>query len=229
MIISLLLFPVTLYYLSPALIIMGAFEGIITGSFVAFAAMLIGSIFFGRIFCGYICPAGSLQDCAALITDKKPKLGWRNNLKYIIWIVWIAAVIFSFLIHKGAFSLDVFYQTEYGISVTNVYSYVIYYGIVLLFFMPALISGKRASCHYFCWMAPFMVIGSRIGRLLHVKRLRLKWDKDKCMSCGICDKACPMSIDVSRRVKQSEMYDDECILCGECVDKCPKKVISYKF
>ena len=40
LIISLLLFPITIWYMSPYLIIQGAMEGIITGSFVVFTCML---------------------------------------------------------------------------------------------------------------------------------------------------------------------------------------------
>ena len=44
LIISLLLFPITIWYMSPYLIIQGAMEGIISGSFVVFTCMLLGSI-----------------------------------------------------------------------------------------------------------------------------------------------------------------------------------------
>ena len=53
LIISLLLFPITIWYMSPYLIIQGAMEGIITGSFVVFTCMLLGSIFCGRLFCDF--------------------------------------------------------------------------------------------------------------------------------------------------------------------------------
>ncbi|MBR2176297.1 MAG: 4Fe-4S binding protein, partial [Clostridia bacterium] len=75
LVISLLLFPITLYYFSPALIMNGALNGIINGSFIVFALMLILSIPFGRIFCSWLCPAGGLQECAFMINDKRPKQG----------------------------------------------------------------------------------------------------------------------------------------------------------
>ena len=53
LIISMLLFPVTIWYMSPYLIIQGAMEGIVTGSFIVFALMLLGSVLFGRLFCGW--------------------------------------------------------------------------------------------------------------------------------------------------------------------------------
>jgi SAM-dependent methyltransferase len=51
MLVSLLLFPVTLYYFSPVIIIEGAFQGIVTGSFVMFGLQLVASMFPGRAFC----------------------------------------------------------------------------------------------------------------------------------------------------------------------------------
>ena len=48
LIISLLLFPVTMWYMSPYLIIQGAMEGIVTGSFIVFIGTLFGAIFLGR-------------------------------------------------------------------------------------------------------------------------------------------------------------------------------------
>lgn len=226
---ALLLFPVTIYYFSPVLIMQGLTEGIITGSFIVFALMFVAALFFGRAFCGFLCPVGGLQECAMLVNDKPPKQGWKNYIKYIIWIIWITGVILSFIFRKNTLSLNIFYETDYGISVSDIYSYIIYYGIILLVFIPAIIFGKRVFCHYFCWMAPFMVLGSRLGRLLHIKRLELKADKDKCIGCNVCDKVCPMSLKVSKKVEDGKMYDDECILCGACADQCPKKAIIYKF
>lgn len=70
LIISLLLFPITIWYMSPYLIIQGAMEGIVSGSFIVFACMLLGSIFFGRIFCGWLCPMGGMQECLFSVNEK---------------------------------------------------------------------------------------------------------------------------------------------------------------
>ncbi|MFL0268101.1 4Fe-4S binding protein [Candidatus Clostridium radicumherbarum] len=225
---AMLLFPITIYYFSPAIIIQGAMKGIVTGSFIVFAVMLVGSIFFGRLFCGYLCPAGGLQECAIHVNDKSPKQGWKNNIKYVTWLIWIIIIIVCFIFRKQKLTIDFFSMTDHGISIANIKDYVIYYGVVLLFFAPSIVLGKRIMCHYFCWMAPFMIIGSKIGNLLHIKRLRLKADKSACINCHICDKHCPMSLKVAEKVKIGDMYDNECILCGSCIDNCPKKAINYK-
>ena len=226
---SFLLFPITLYYFSPYLIIQGAIEGIITGSFIVFLTMLVTSIFFGRLFCGWICPAGGLQECAIIVKDKRAKGGKLNRIKYFIWAFWIIIII-SISISVGGFKMvDFFYQTTYGISVANPYAFIIYYGVVFLIFGLSLFAGKRSFCHYVCWMAPFMVIGLRIRGILKIPYFHLAVEKEKCIDCKQCTKKCPMSLDVNENVKIDKIQNDECILCLECVDACPKKVISLKF
>ena len=224
---SMLLFPITIYYFSPQLIIVGAVNGIMTGSFIVFLAMLVSSVFLGRLFCGFLCPAGEIQECASLINDKHPKQGWKNKIKYVIWLVWVISVIACFIFRKHELTLNFFYQTDHGVSIANIYDYLTYYGVVFLIFIPSVVFGKRIFCHYFCWMAPFMVIGTKIGNLLHIKRLRLNVDKNACVSCHKCNKLCPMSLNVSEKVQKEAMDDNECILCGACVDNCPRKAISY--
>jgi len=228
LIIAMLLFPITIYYLSPALIIQGAIKGVVTGSFIVFLVMFIGSIFLGRSFCGYLCPAAGIQECAMHVNGKSPKQGWKNNIKYVIWLIWITVIIICLIFSKQKLTVDFFFKTDHGISISNINDYVIYYTVISLIFIPCILFGKRVFCHYFCWMAPFMVIGSKIGDFLHIKRLRLFSDKNVCINCHMCDKHCPMSLKVSEKVKMGKIDDNECILCGACVDNCPKKAIVYK-
>ncbi len=230
LLISLLLFPVTMWYFSPCIIINAALEHVINGSFIVFALMLVFSVFFGRVWCGYLCPSGGLQECALRINDNPAKQSKRDKIKYVIWIIWICAVTVAFLMGKNDVSIDPFYMTDHGISITGIYHYVIYYGVIFLLLIPALIHGRRAACHYICWMAPFMVIGSSIGRFLHLPRLHIEADRDKCVSCGKCSKVCPMGLDVKELAKNGRNANcTECIQCGACIDECPESVLNYRF
>lgn len=226
---SFLLFPIVIFYFSPYLIIVGAREGVITGSFIMFALQFILSFFFGRAFCGYVCPAGGLQECLMLANGKMAKNGNRNLIKYFIWAPWIVAIVFSFIRAGGFSKIGFFFHTANGVSLSGPSSYVIYYGILLLIVAITLSMGKRAFCHCVCWMAPFMVIGTKVSDLLKIPKLRLKSDKDKCTGCKLCTGTCPMSLDVKGMVEDSNMKNAECIMCGECVDVCPQKAIVYMF
>ena len=84
------------------------------------------------------------------------------------------------------------------------------------------------SVHYFCWIAPFMVIGTRIRRFLHLPGLHITVKKENdCVSCGTCNKICPMGIHVSDMIHEGQVNRLECIQCGACIDSCPKNVLSY--
>jgi len=228
LIVSLLLFPITLYYFSPALIINAGLKGIINGSFIVFVLMFFLAVPFGRLFCAYLCPAGGLQECAFLVNEKQPKQGWRNYVKYVIWSIWLSIVIFCYFLKGEIIAVDFLFETENGISVSTIQSYIIYYGIVCLIFIPSVLWGKRVFCHYFCWMAPFMVLGTKFRKLLHLPGIHIKASqKSSCVSCQKCNKACPMGIDVMRETKHGIVSSSECIQCGACVDNCPKNVLSY--
>jgi len=81
-----LLFPVILYYLSPALIIQGASQGIITGSFIIFSLLFVSSLLLGRSFCGWVCPGAGLQEACFRINNKRTRGGKYNSIKYFIWV-----------------------------------------------------------------------------------------------------------------------------------------------
>lgn len=226
---SFLLFPVTLDYFSPYLIIDGASQGIIAGSFITFAILFITALIVGRAWCGWLCPGAGIQECSFTINNKNVKGGKLNWIKYFIWTPWIIIIIILFVLAGGFKKVNPLYMIETGISVSEPSNYFMYFSIIGLFIILAFFFGKRAFCHYFCWMAPFVIISTKIKNLLKVPSLHLVANKTQCKSCGTCDKNCPMSLHVSQMVQEGLMKDTECILCGTCVDNCPNRVIHYSW
>lgn len=227
--ISLLAFPVTLYYLSPYLIIQAGIQGIVSGSFLFFATLFISSLLLGRAYCGWVCPAGGVQACAATVTNKKFKGKRRNYIKYIIWIPWIITIILVFVKAGGVKKIEPLYFTDHGISAVGVPGYMMYFTVVGIILILSFVAGRFSFCHSFCWMAPFMIIGSKIKSTLKYPSLHIEAEKSKCISCNQCTKICPMSLEVTKMVQKNDMNHCECVLCGQCIDVCSKGAIKYRF
>ncbi len=156
------LFPATCYYFSPYLIIMGGSEGIIVGSLLTFSAMFAASLLFGRLFCGWLCPAGGLQELLLGANSRKYNGRKRNLVKYVIWIPWMSIIAFTFIRAGGTTAIDFLYQTYYGISISDTSSVVTFVFFETLIGGVALGLGKRALYHSGCWMVPFMILGRKI-------------------------------------------------------------------
>ena len=223
------LFPVVFYYLSPYLVLMGAAEGVIAGDAIAFAGMFLSSLFLGRAWCGWVCPAGATQELCSRVNGRAFNGRKRNLVKYAIWVPWVAIVVVMFGQAGGIKAVDPLYQTYYGISVQDYTSAIMFAAIAGAIALFALAAGKRAACHAICWMAPFMIIGRKLSNAAHVPALHLEADKSRCVNCKTCTRGCSMSLDVNAMVQAQAMENSECILCGKCVDSCPKKAIHYAF
>ena len=220
------LFPVTINFFSPYLVIKGSFEGIIGGSLMVFLAQFLTSLFFGRAFCGWLCPAGGIGE-ACFAVNSKPVKTKVKFITYLFWILWLSAIAAGFLA-AGVKSADFLYMTENGISVFAPPHYIIYFAVVGLVFILSVTMGKRSFCHRVCWMAPFMILGSKIKNKVNYPSLKLLADREKCISCKACEKVCPMSLPVQKMVEENKTNHTECILCGSCADHCPKGVLKLK-
>lgn len=226
-VVAMLLFPITLYYFSPYLIIVGASEGIVTGSMMVFLLMFISALFLGRGFCGWLCPAGGISECLSHVNSKPAKGGKFDYIKYLIWVPWLLAIAAAVFYAGGLKTLNFFYQTIGGISVARPEAYFIYYGVVGLIVLLSLTTGRRGFCHYVCWMSPFMILGNKLGSVLGIPSLKLVSEASHCIGCKKCTDQCPMSLPVEAMVKAGGIKHSECILCGACIDTCPKHVINF--
>ncbi len=228
-----LTFPLIMNYLSPYVIIEGARMGVVNGSLIMFGLMFVSALFLGRAWCGWVCPAGGMQELIEPVNLKPVRRRHLDWIKWVIWIPWISLIVL--LAHQaGGYSrVDLALMTVNGISVAGtpdrpiVYAYLIYYIVISLFIGLAVIVGRRAGCHSICWMAPFMIIGRWIRNRVPWPSLRLVADPSVCTVCQTCTKNCPMSLDVNGMVQRSAMENTECILCGSCVDGCSRSAIRY--
>jgi polyferredoxin len=235
LIVSFLLFPIFMNYLSPYVIIDGASQGTVNGSLVVFAGMFLSALLLGRLWCGWACPVGGLSEIAFAVNDKTVNTRKTDWIKWAIWIPWLSIIAWMAISAGGYHAINLTLDTQNGISVAGspdrpiLIAYIIYYLVIGLFLLLSVIVGRRAGCHTICWMAPFMILGRKLRNLAPWPSLRLKASPESCGNCKKCTTNCPMSLDVNAMVRQGGMENAECILCGSCVDGCPNHAIRYSF
>lgn len=184
------------------------FTGVFEAATIHYAvAKIFGPLIFGRGWCGYACWTAMVLDFLPYKVSKYPrkKIGWIRYIVFVLSLIFVSAL---FLAHVGNIEKIMFCAFIIG----NILYYAV--GITLAF----IFKDNRAFCKYICPITVFM------KPMSYFSLVRVKCDKNKCVSCGKCKKVCPMDVDVTDNSRKRKNGTD-CILCFECVKACPKKAL----
>ena len=184
------------------------FTGVFEAATIHYAvAKIFGPLLFGRGWCGYACWTAMVLDFLPYKVPAGPrrKIGW---IRYVTFAVSLAFVGALFLTHAGNMERIMFWAFLIG----NILYYAA--GIALAF----LFKDNRAFCKYICPITVFL------KPMSYFSLMRVKCDREKCISCGKCKKVCPMDVDVTDNSRKRK-NGTECILCMECVKNCPKNAL----
>lgn len=206
----------------------GAKNPIELSSFVTVLIFLCAyTVLFGRFFCGYACPFGTLGDlirelylyiCKKL--KKKPIIipqSIQKYLSYLKYVILFVIVLLCFLGVYGSMSgwspWDVFSMLTSG---NFKLSHYILGGILLLVIMIGMAFADRFFCRFLCPM------GAVFSILPVLPFFTVRRDKEKCIKgCKACQKVCPSNLELVYTKTQNQNGD--CFQCGKCLDICPKK------
>lgn len=184
------------------------FLGVFQAAVIHYAvAKIAGPVLFGRGWCGYACWTAMILD---LLPFKKPQ-GPRKKIGFIRHLVFLGSLLFVtalFLYQVPETGQIMFYSFIAG----NIAYYAV--GIFLAF----LFKDNRAFCKYICPVTVFLKPAS------YFALLRVKVDKNRCVSCGRCKKVCPMNVDMTDPSRKRR-NGTECILCFQCIEECPEKCL----
>lgn len=184
------------------------FTGVFEAATIHYAvAKIFGPLIFGRGWCGYACWTAMVLDFLPYKVPQQPrkKIGF---IRYITFAVSFVFVTTLFLCNVGNMEHIMFWSFLIG----NILYYAV--GIALAF----VFKDNRAFCKYICPITVFL------KPMSYFSLLRIKCDKEKCISCGKCKKVCPMNVDMIDNSRK-RLNGTECILCFECVKNCPKKAL----
>jgi ferredoxin-type protein NapH len=219
------LYPPYHLFLSPVLPVAAARAGVIPASLVIYSLLFVSSLVLGRAFCAWLCPGAALQEgCTHVVTRRASGRGYW--VKYTIAGLWGAAVATTAVQAGGWKRIDFLFGTAH---IGRYQGFWLAYGVFLIIPPMALLLGRWASCHYTCWVAPFLIAGNAVRARAPWPSLHLQADASACTNCGACSEPCPMSLDVPQLVARGSMYDRECVLCGTCADTCPSGAIRFVF
>lgn len=217
----------------------GALQALLNqkGFQIPFAALgfffLFGSLL-GRFVCGWLCPFGLVQDLLHKIPvfRKRKNLPFHRVLKYGKYAVLFGlAGAGSLFLFGGFVKVPAFCKylcpsgTLFGaipLLTANealreqtgwLFSWKL--GILLLIVILS-VKVYRPFCQYLC------PLGAIYGWFNRFSLVQIQWEEETCISCGACEKACPVGLSVQEISRSSE-----CIRCGQCVENCPKKCLRF--
>ncbi|MDY9921494.1 MAG: 4Fe-4S binding protein [Synergistota bacterium] len=185
-------------------------------SFILFIGAVLATLLTGRVFCGWICPLGAVNE---FVSAGSRKLGIKNiqlpylidkylrYLKYaILLLVLYTTWKFGTLTFRDYDPWAAWMHLSAGWSEFG-------YGTAVLFttlFLGLFI--QRFWCRYLCPLGAALALISKFS-LVKVYR-----DKSPCINCGKCSMVCPVGLTPDKDIVQR---DGECIACGKCYSACP--------
>ena len=201
------------------------------------------TIVFGRFFCSWVCPFGSLHHFVGFLSHRKKKIAEKIQLnkyrkaqciKYFVLIVFLSMAAFPSIaatLQTGlldpialitrSFNLVLVPIADRAGSVISA-SPRFYERAWLIFaiFLTAVLLNlaiPRFYCRFICPLGALFAILSRFAIW------RIGKNQTECIDCKLCEKSCEGGCEPAGNIKISE-----CVLCFNCLDDCKENIISYQ-
>ncbi|HEY3318617.1 MAG TPA: 4Fe-4S binding protein [Coriobacteriia bacterium] len=204
-------------------------------AFVTVAATVI----FGRAWCGWVCPVGTLLDVMPARGGKKSALSRRWRLgKYVVLALVVAAALLG---HLSPMVLDPvtvltrplqelarpFYGADgIGRNAGVEFGAESIRSVALLSLLPLVGVLALNSISRRTWCRTLCPLGGLLALLAKAPGIRRVVDAEKCTSCARCARDCPT--DAVEREQGFASSAAECTVCLKCSDSCPSHAISFE-
>ncbi|HEX7372606.1 MAG TPA: 4Fe-4S binding protein, partial [Thermodesulfobacteriota bacterium] len=197
-------------------------------AFGAMLALWVGAtLILGRGWCSWGCFFGGIEEGFAAFRQKPLLQKIDRRWTLFPWAILVLIIVGT------AISLSPFYcewlcpfktVTEFP-AVTSLKT-AVQFGIFTALFAALVVilpflTKKRTQCAFFCPLGPVQSLANKINIF------ELKTDPGRCVSCGLCEKACPvLAIDSGEGgIRQVNL---NCTRCGACADVCRKGAVRFR-
>jgi polyferredoxin len=188
------------------------------------AFVLVMTLILGPVFCGFVCPLGTLQEFIGKIGRKifgkkyntfVPK-NWHTALKYLRYVSLALVLVMTYNAMTLVFAdVDPYYAMYHFFTGKATIASLVILGLTLV----GSLFVERPWCKYLC---PY---GALLGLVGKISLFKIRKEDSACAGCGQCNSQCPMGIDLSEK---TVVRDANCIRCLDCAaDGCFKGAIDY--
>ena len=218
----------------------GAFQAVVGSSKFRFSYYITGililfGVLLGRFICGFLCPFGWFQELLHKIPSPKLSTKKLKPLRYLKYAVLLVMVVLLPLLAVNELGMgDPFFckylcpqgvlEGALPLSLTNagiraaLGKLFTWKACILLAVIMGSVVFYRPFCKWLCPLGAFYALFNRVSLF------QMKVDRNKCVSCGKCAKACKMDVDVTKTPNHTE-----CIRCGMCIRACPTNAVSFRY
>ena len=161
------------------------------------------TLLWGRVFCGFLCPFGALQDFLKQVVPNRFRTEMPQKIHdRILYIKYgILALILSLAVARSDISIYQYFEPSGTLFFlgTSVLLWAIIAGILVA---SAII--PRFYCRYIC------PLGAALGLVTFLTPLRIK-RVNPCKTCKVCEQSCPTGA-----IQGPEINFKECVRCDTC-------------
>jgi len=189
--------------------------------YVQLVAVVLFTLLFGRVFCGWACPLGATQ-YFVYRKEASKRSRWleipreqHNVLRWMKYGVLVALIGLVFLTGQPVFQqidpFRVLFNLDFRLGVPLVF-------LVLLLAVSLVIGFP--FCKYLC------PLGAFLGLLQPLSLFKLRFG-NACTNCKVCHTvACDYGA-IEPGEKCPTVNQRECVRCGECLSRCPCGAITF--
>ncbi len=164
---------------------------------------LITTFLWGRVFCGFLCPFGVLQDLLEKMLPKRlrpsiPTKVHKSGLK--LKYIFLAIILVS----AASGSKVSLYQYFEPFGTVFFRSSSVTLWAIALFFLGISLVVPRFYCRYACPLGAALALASLFS-LKRIKRV------EQCESCHVCEQSCPTGA-----IEGPKIDFKECVRCNVC-------------